>query len=153
MPMQDGVWSLDFLAQAPPLAGEAAPATTGGEGAPLTGDGAAQQQPQGLFSGGFLFMLLGLMVFMFVMSSMGQRKEKKKRAELLNSISKHDRVQTAGGVIRTIVELRDQEIVLKVEESTNTKIRFARSSVQQVLKKSGGSPVSETSDEPELAQV
>lgn len=154
MTMQDGVWSFEMLAQAPPVAGDtAAPATSGGA-QPIGGSGAPQQgQPQGLFGGGFLFMLLGLMVFMIVMSSMGQRKEKKKRQELLNSLGKHDRVQTAGGVIGTIVELRDQEVVVKVDESTNTKIRFSRSAIQQVLKKSAGPGAHETTDEPELAQV
>lgn len=153
MTMQDGVWSFEMLAQAPPVAGDTAPATGGGA-QPIGGQSTPQQgQPQGLFGGGFLFMLLGLMVFMIVMSSMGQRKEKKKRQQLLNSLGKHDRVQTAGGVIGTIVELRDQEVVVKVDESTNTKIRFSRSAIQQVLKKSGGPGSHEASEEPELAQV
>lgn len=157
MTTQPALYPADFspawIAQAPPVAGEAAPTTTG-EGAPLTGQGGAPAQPQSPFGGGFLFLMLGLLLFMIVMSSMGQRKEKKKRAELLASLGKHDRVQTAGGVIGTIVELRDQEVVVKVDESTNTKIRFARSAVQQVLKKAGGpAPAHETADEPELAQV
>ena len=98
-------------------------------------------------------MIMGFMVLMLVMSSMGQRKEKKKRDEMLGALGKHDRIQTAGGMIGTIVEIRDQEVVVKVDESTNTKIRFARSAVQQVLKKSGGPASAETSDESELAQV
>jgi len=157
MTMQHGVWSLDLLAQAPPVAGEAAPSTSGAEGTPLGGNGNAnggqQAAPQSPFGGGFLFMLLGLMVFMIVMSSMGQRKEKKKREAMLGALAKHDRIQTAGGMIGTVVEIRDQEVVVKVDESTNTKIRFARSAVQQVLKKSGGPTADETSDESELAQV
>ena len=152
MTMQHGVWSFEMLAQAPPVAGEALPATNGAQGSPA--NGAQQAPPQSPFGGGFLFLLLGLMVFMIVMSSMGQRKEKKKRDAMLGALSKHDRIQTAGGMIGTIVELRDQEVVVKVDESTNTKIRFARSAVQQVLKKSGGpTSTEEMADESELAQV
>ncbi len=155
MILHDGFGPGVFFAQAPPVAGDASTASTGAEGAPLGGaNGGAQAQPQGLFGGGFLFMLMGLMVFMIVMSSMGQRKEKKKRAELLNSLGKHDRVQTTGGVIGTISEIRGDEVVVKVDESTNTKIRFARSAVQQILKKAGSPAEPETADEePELAQV
>lgn len=83
--------------------------------------------------------MVGLMVFMFVMTAMSGRKEKRRRAELLASIQRHDRVQTVGGVIGIVVDVQDDEIVLKVDESTNTRIRFARSSVQQVLKKSSDS--------------
>jgi preprotein translocase subunit YajC len=42
-------------------------------------------------------------------------------------------VQTIGGVIGTIVEVKDAEVVVKIDETTNTKIRFARSAIQQVL--------------------
>ncbi len=158
MTTQPALYPADFspawIAQAPPVAGETAPPATTSEGAPIGGQGGAPAQPQSPFGGGFLFLMLGLLVFMIVMSSMGQRKEKKKRAELLASLGKHDRVQTAGGVIGTIVELRDQEVVVKVDESTNTKIRFARSAVQQVLKQAGGpASANEIADEPELAQV
>ena len=151
----DTNWMLDsqaVLAQAPPVAGD----TSGGEAMQALGaDGTAggAQQPPSMFGGGFIFMLMGLMVFMLVISSMGQRKEKKRRAELLSSLGKHDRVQTAGGVIGTIAEVRENEIVVKVDESTNTKIRFARSAVQQVLKKAGSSSESEPVAEPELAEA
>lgn len=140
------------IGQAPPVAGDAAPL---GGGATTGADGSAggTAPPSSPFGGGFLFLLMGLMVFMLVMSSMGQRKEKKRRAALLDSLGKHDRVQTSGGVIGTIVELRDGEVVLKVDESTNTKIRFARSAVQTVLKKSGATNESDAVAEPELAST
>lgn len=148
------IGSVGLLGQAPPVAGTPAATTdsqplTGADGG-AGGGGAAPANP---FGGGFLFLILGLMAFMLVMSSMGQRKEKKKRAALLNSLGKHDRVQTAGGVIGTISEIRGDEVVIKVDESTNTKIRFARSAVQQVLKQAGGPGETETADEPELASA
>jgi len=121
------------------------PAAAAAESAPLSGTTAAPgsapatQRPQGAFGPEFLILMVGLMVFMFVMTAMSGRKEKRRRAELLASIQRHDRVQTVGGVIGTVVDVQDDEIVLKVDESTNTRIRFARSSVQQVLKKSSDS--------------
>jgi len=90
--------------------------------------------------GGFppmLIFLVGFMVLMMVMTSMSGRKEKKKVAAMLSSLGRHDKVMTNGGIIGVIVEVRDDEIVLKVDESTNTRIHFARSAIKTVLKQSG----------------
>jgi len=91
-------------------------------------------------------MLFGFLIFMVLTMVMSGRKEKRKRAELLSSLAKHDKVQTAGGMIGTIAEIKGEEVVLKVDESTNTKIRFNRSSVTAILKKGRSS---ETIAEPE----
>ena len=77
-------------------------------------------------------MIIVIMVFI-VFSVMGQRRDKKKRDALLNAIKKHDRVQTVGGVLGSVVEIKPDTVVLKVDESSNTRITFARSSIQQVL--------------------
>ena len=129
------------------------PAASAAESAPLTGTAAAPagtapvQRPPAGIGPEMIFLMVGLMVFMFVMTALSGRKEKRRRAELLASLQRHDRVQTLGGVIGTVVEVHDDEVVLKVDESTNTRIRFARSSVQQILKKSSDS----RSETPETA--
>jgi len=139
-----GHWST--LAQtAPPPQGVDAPSRQaptqsqpGTTGQPLgpANPQATPPPPGGL--GYFLPIMLGLFLFMIVMSIMGSRKEKKKRAELLASLAKYDRVQTTGGMIGTIVDVKSDEVVIKVDESTNTKIHFARSAVQSILKKGPG---------------
>lgn len=78
--------------------------------------------------------LLLLFVIMIVMSSRAQKKQKRQHEEMLASIGRHDRVETIGGLIGTVAELRDTEIVIKVDESTNTKIHVSRSAIKSVLK-------------------
>ncbi|MFN0012464.1 MAG: preprotein translocase subunit YajC [Phycisphaerales bacterium] len=100
--------------------------------------------PAGKAAGGapdltFLFIISGLFIFLILTSVLGGRKEKKKRAELLNALARNDRVQTIGGVIGTVVEMRDDEVVLRVDENTNTRITFSKGSVQQILRKANGS--------------
>jgi preprotein translocase subunit YajC len=89
---------------------------------------------------GLLLPLAVVMVLMLVMTSMTGRKERKKRDAMLGAIKRGDRVQTTGGVIGTITDLSEQEMTLRVDETSNTRIRFARSAVQAVLKegKDGG---------------
>ncbi|TVQ59226.1 MAG: preprotein translocase subunit YajC [Phycisphaerales bacterium] len=128
---------------APPIAGrsDGGAGTVQQEGQPLGAPGQQQAaQPQGMGGMGmFLPLILMMFVFMIVMQIFAGRKEKKRRAEMLGGLTRHDRVQTIGGVIGTVAEIRDDEIVLKVDEATNTKLRIARSAVQSVLKKSSSS--------------
>lgn len=82
-------------------------------------------------------MLIGLGIFFVVFYFMimrGNKKQKTERANLLDSLAKNDRVMTIGGLLGTIVTIRDQEVVLKVDESNNTKVTFLKSSIQKVIK-------------------
>ncbi len=100
------------------------PGATGTPGAPAT----PAPSGGGGFDPTFMIMLLVIMGLFIFMSTWSQRKEKKKRQALLDAVKKGDRVQTIGGMIGTVAELRDHEVVLKVDD--NTRLKFARSAIQ-----------------------
>lgn len=77
-----------------------------------------------------LLLMVGLFYFFIVG---GKRKEERKRQDMLNQLAKGTRVQTIGGILGTVVEAREQEVILKVDETTNTKIKFSRSAIHRVL--------------------
>jgi preprotein translocase subunit YajC len=80
-----------------------------------------------------LFMIvLALAVFYFFAIG-GRRKEERKRREMLNQLNKGDRIQTIGGILGTVVEARENDVLVKVDESSNTKIRFSRSAIHRVI--------------------
>jgi len=82
-----------------------------------------------------------LLVFMLVMVFMlfrGPQKQKQKRKQLDQSLAKNDRIQTIGGIIGTIVDIKDNEITLKIDESNNTKIKIFRSAIGKNLSKDKG---------------
>lgn len=85
--------------------------------------------------GGFnlLTMLLPLVLFFIIISMFSGRKEKKKRAAMMAAMAKGDKVQTMGGILGTVVEIRDDEIIVKVDENANTRLRFARTAIQSIL--------------------
>lgn len=121
----------------PPPPGEAPMGgTTTAPGSPNGGPAPGGGAPSG---GGspidptFFYIMLLVLVGMIVFSMMGQRRERKRREAMISAIKKHDRVQTIGGVIGSVVEVKPDYIVLKVDESSNTRITFARSAIQQVL--------------------
>ena len=124
---------------APPTQG-VTPGGPGGPGGPAPGGTTQSGAPQGSgaptsgFGGNSTFFLI--LVFLGVillMSVLGQRRERKRREAILSAVKKHDRVQTVGGVIGSVVEVKQHTVVLKVDESSNTRITFARSAIQQVL--------------------
>ncbi|HIB00552.1 MAG TPA: preprotein translocase subunit YajC, partial [Phycisphaerales bacterium] len=65
-------------------------------------------------------------------SFFGGRKQKKRRASMLDSLAKSDQVLTRGGVFGTIVDIKPDRVVLKVDESSNTRITVLRESIEQV---------------------
>ena len=89
-----------------------------------------------LLGGGFLPIMLGMLVLMIVFSMFSGRKEKKRKKEMLASLKKHDMVQTIGGAIGSIVEVKPDPVILKVDENSNTRVTYARHAVASVLAES-----------------
>jgi preprotein translocase subunit YajC len=78
-------------------------------------------------------MMIGFIVFMFLSMRSQKKREQREKEEMHARMSKNDRVLTIGGVIGTIITVKDTEVVLKVDESTNTKMTFLKSAVQRIL--------------------
>lgn len=123
----------------PPAADVSAPPTADNGDTPLQSADGSQttgnttQRPPGLFDGPMMLLLLGFMVLMIVFSITSGRKEKKRKEAMLTSLTKGKKVQTAGGILGTITDVRDHEVVVKVDENSNTRIRFAKSAVAAVI--------------------
>src|SRR3954452_20289667 len=75
---------------------------------------------------GPMFPIVLLLVVMFLFMSGSKRKEERKRTDMLSQIKRGDEVQTVGGVIGKVVEPREDRVLVKVDESSNTKIWFSR---------------------------
>lgn len=112
----------------PGAAPAAATVQPGGTAAPAAG------QPQG--AGSSMLPMIVLLAFgvMFISMLLSGRKDQKKRKELIESMRKGDKVQTGGGIIGTVAEIGQDDVVLKVEEG---RIRFAKAAIVSVLRSSG----------------
>jgi len=56
---------------------------------------------------------------------------------MVQNLKKNDKVRTIGGILGTIVDVRGDEVVLKVDESNNTKIRISTSAIGKNLSQEG----------------
>jgi preprotein translocase subunit YajC len=80
-----------------------------------------------------MFAMVG--VLFYVMVILPQRREQKKRQGLLEELKKNDHVITSGGIHGTVTNVRrdDDEVTIKVDESTNTKIRVSIGAISRVV--------------------
>ena len=81
----------------------------------------------------FLPIIL-IFVVMYLLMFRGPKKKQQEHQKMVAALSKNDRVRTIGGIFGTVLDVRDDEIVLKIDESTNTKIRISPSAIATVLK-------------------
>ena len=102
----------------------------------------AQEAPAddgGAGGGGDMMMSLlpfaAIFVLFYFLLIRPQRREQARRQAMLSGVKKNDRVITAGGVygVVTNVHREADEVTVKVDEATNTKLRVTLSSVTRVL--------------------
>lgn len=84
---------------------------------------------------GPLFPLLAIAVLFYLLMIRPERRKRAELADMLQNLKKNDRVVTIGGIYGTIVNTQrdSDEITIKVDESTNTKLRMQRSAIARVL--------------------
>ena len=94
------------------------------------------QTPRSNLFGGMMFpLIIGIVLFWLIL--MGpQRREKKKRKAMLAALAKGNKIQTVGGILGTVIEVRDNDVIVKVDENANIRLRFARSSIQSIINES-----------------
>ena len=77
-------------------------------------------------------ILLMVVVFFFIMNR-SKKGTDKQRTKMLSELKKGDEVQTIGGILGKVLEAREDKVLLKVDENSNTKIWFGRSAIHRVV--------------------
>ncbi|MCO5172013.1 MAG: preprotein translocase subunit YajC [Planctomycetes bacterium] len=83
--------------------------------------------------GGLVFPLLLGIAFVYFFIIRPQKREADEKQKLLASIKKNDRVLTTGGMYGTIVNIKEDEVTLRVDDQAKVKVRFAKSAIARVL--------------------
>ena len=74
-----------------------------------------------------------LFVIMYMLLFRGPRKQKQQQSKMVQTLSKNDKVRTIGGIMGTVVEIKDDEVVIKIDESNNTKMRITAAAIGKNL--------------------
>lgn len=80
------------------------------------------------------FMVVVVVAFYFMIIRPGQR-EQNSRKQMLSALKKNDHVVTIGGLYGTVANVRPEidEVTLKIDEATGTKIRVTMASISRVI--------------------
>ena len=80
-----------------------------------------------------LLPMILIIVFMFILIYLPQKRQDKKDAAMRSSIEIGDKVSTIGGIVGIVCAIADKDDTLVIETgSDRTKIRFRRSAISAV---------------------
>jgi preprotein translocase subunit YajC len=84
--------------------------------------------------GGSMLLFGGLaLVAMYFLMIRPQRKQEKSRQQMLAQIDKNDHVVTIGGIKGIVYSVGDDDVVLKIDERNDVRIRVTKSAVAHIL--------------------
>lgn len=67
-----------------------------------------------------------------------QKLQKQRYAEMLEGLKKNDRVVTKGGIHGVVKAVRPDDVLLLVDESNNSRLRFEKRAIARVISKQEG---------------
>ncbi len=101
-----------------------------GEAAPAPQEAAQQSQPNPLFS---LIPFVVIIVVFFWLMSRSQKKRDRQRQEMLDAIKPKDDVITIGGIHGRVVQVKGDEVVVRIDPEKDIKITITRSGISRKL--------------------
>jgi len=81
-----------------------------------------------------IILIFGIFYFLLIRP---QQKQKIEYEKMLSSLKKNDEVVTTGGIHGTIINVKDDTFILKIDD--NVKIEINKNAVAYVKKQRGGS--------------
>ncbi|MHB1042956.1 MAG: preprotein translocase subunit YajC [Eubacteriales bacterium] len=78
----------------------------------------------------YIIALFGILYFLMIRP---QQQRQKKHQEMIKSVNVDDSVITVGGILGTVVKVKDNTVVLRVAD--NVRIELLKTSISQMTKK------------------
>ena len=97
----------------------------------LLAEGAAN--PQGPSPVFMLMPVLFMVVLYFLVVQRPQRREQAERQSMLSNLKKNDHVLLTSGIFGVVTNVRPDadEVTVRIDESSNTKLRVTRASIRE----------------------
>ena len=99
-----------------------------------------------------IILIVGVFYFLIIMPA--RRRERQQREMLMNNLKKNDEVITHAGIIGIVANVKkeDGEVTIKVDESSNVKMRILISSIANI-RTPKGEQTTESNDAHDKIQV
>jgi preprotein translocase subunit YajC len=90
--------------------------------------------PGGAFGGYSTLLFFGAIIAVFYFFIIRpQKKREKERTSMIDSLKKGNRVVTIGGVYGTVVSIKEDSVVLRVDEERDIHMRYIKSAISRII--------------------
>lgn len=87
--------------------------------------------PTGMLSMLLPFILMFVVMYFLILRP--QKRKEKERKALLSRVKKNDRVVTAGGVHGIVTSVRENDLILRIDDAKDVKVKVDRSAIVTLL--------------------
>jgi preprotein translocase subunit YajC len=91
----------------------------------------SKSSPTGMLSMLLPFILMFVVMYFLILRP--QKRREKERKALLSKVKKNDRVVTAGGVHGVVTSARENDVILRIDDAKDVKVKVDRSAIVTVL--------------------
>lgn len=98
-----------------------------------------------------LVPILAVFAIFYFLVIRPQQKQSKSHEKMLQNLKRGDRILTGGGLYATIVNLRGQDLELKIAD--NVRVLASRSSVSKLLRETSEGPAAQDGQKAAAAQA
>jgi len=88
--------------------------------------------PQGNPMMQFLPLLIIMFAIMYFLIIRPQKQKEKKRLELISNVRKQDKIVTTGGVHGVVASVKENEVIVRVDDAKDVKIKIDKSAITSV---------------------
>ena len=92
---------------------------------------AKQSSPGGMLSMLLPFILMFVVMYFLILRP--QKRKEKDRKAMISRVKKNDKVVTSGGIHGIITSVRESEIILRIDDAKDVKVKLDRSAIAAVL--------------------
>ncbi len=101
----------------------------------LAQEGASQQAGGSILS--LVVPMLLIFVVLYFMMIRPQRKQAKERESMISNVKKNDHILTNGGIFAIVDKVKEKEIIVKIDEKSDVRMRLAKTAIAGLVKDSG----------------
>ena len=80
----------------------------------------------------FLPLLIIMFAIMYFLIIRPQKQKRKKRLEMISNVRKQDKIVTSGGVHGVVVSVKENEVIIRVDDVKDVKLRIDKSAITSV---------------------
>ncbi len=80
----------------------------------------------------FLPLMIIMFAVMYFLIIRPQKQKEKKRKEMISNVRKQDKIVTAGGVHGVVVSVKENEVIVRVDDAKDVKIKVDKSALTSI---------------------